>query len=34
MAIAAGKSVEKALEIAADLDPYTGGELVVKKGLK
>lgn len=33
-AIAAGKSVEKALEIAADLDPYTGGELVVKKGLK
>ena len=33
-ALAAGKSVEKALEIAASLDPYTGGELVVKKGLK
>lgn len=33
-AIACGKSVKKALEIAADLDPYTGGELHVLKGLK
>lgn len=33
-AMAAGKSVEKALEIAANLDPYTGGELFVWKGLK
>lgn len=33
-AIAAGKSVEKALEIAADLDVFTGGELTVLKGLK
>lgn len=33
-AIAAGKSVGKALEIAADLDPNTGGELHVLKGLK
>lgn len=33
-AMAAGKSVEKALEIAAELDPYTGGELFVRKGLK
>lgn len=33
-ALAAGKSVEKALEIAAKLDPGTGGELNVLKGLK
>lgn len=33
-ALAAGKSIEKALEIAADHDPYTGGELHVLKGLK
>ena len=32
-ALAAGKSVRKALEIAADLDPYTGGELIVHKGV-
>lgn len=32
-AIAAGKSVRKALEIAAELDPYTGGELIVHKGV-
>lgn len=30
-ALAAGKSVKKALEIAAELDPYTGGELRVEK---
>lgn len=33
-ALAAGKSVEKALEIAAEHDLYTGGELHVLKGLK
>lgn len=33
-AIASGKSVKKALEIAAQLDPGTGGELFVLKGLK
>jgi len=33
-AMAAGKSVEKALEIAAELDPGTGGHLHVKKGLR
>lgn len=33
-AIAAGKTVEKALEIAADLDLWTGGELKTWKGLK
>lgn len=33
-ALAAGKSVEKALEIASELDPGTGGELHVLKGLK
>lgn len=33
-ALAAGKSVERALEIASELDPYTGGELSVVKGLK
>lgn len=33
-ALAAGKSVEKALEIAAELDRGTGGELHVMKGLK
>lgn len=33
-AIAAGKNVEKALEIAAELDVFTGGELHVLKGLK
>lgn len=33
-ALASGKSVDKALEIAADLDLWTGGELVVWKGLK
>lgn len=33
-ALAAGKSIEKALEIAADLDPFTGGELHIVKGLK
>lgn len=33
-AMAAGKSVEKALEIAAELDVYTGGKLNVLKGLK
>lgn len=33
-ALAAGKPVDKALQIAADLDPYTGGELKVWKGLK
>lgn len=33
-ALASGKSVQRALEIAAELDPYTGGELIVHKGLK
>lgn len=33
-ALAAGKSVEKAIEIAADLDLYTGGELHVLKGVQ
>lgn len=33
-ALAAGKSVEKALEIAAEHDLYTGGVLNVLKGLK
>lgn len=33
-AIASGKSARKALEIAAELDLYTGGELRVEKGLK
>lgn len=33
-AIAAGKSIEKAIQIAADLDLYTGGELSVLKGVK
>lgn len=32
-ALAAGKSVRKALEIAADLDPYTGGDLIAYKGV-
>lgn len=33
-ALAAGKSVEKALEIASELDLYTGGELHVLKGVR
>lgn len=33
-ALASGKSVEKALEIAAELDVYTGGKLNVVKGIK
>ena len=33
-AIASGKSVKKALEIAAELDLWTGGTLRVQKGLK
>lgn len=33
-AMAAGKSAEKALEIASVLDPYTGGQLNVLKGVK
>ena len=33
-ALASGKSVEKALGIAAELDPYTGGTIRVLKGLK
>lgn len=33
-AMAAGKGLKDALEIAARLDPYTGGELKVMKGLK
>lgn len=33
-ALAAGKSVKKALEIAADLDLYTGGDLHIYKGIK
>lgn len=33
-AMAAGKSVEKALEIAAEHDLYTGGVLNVKKGIR
>lgn len=33
-ALAAGKSVEKAMQIACDLDPGTGGDLHVLKGLK
>ena len=33
-ALAAGKSVEKAMEIASTLDPYTGGQIYVEKGLK
>lgn len=32
-ALAAGKSVKKSLEIAADLDLFTGGEINVLKGL-
>lgn len=32
-ALAAGKSVEKALSIAHELDIYTGGELKVQKGV-
>lgn len=33
-AMAAGKSVKKALEVAAELDLFTGGDLRVMKGLK
>ena len=33
-ALAVGKSVRKSLEVAAELDLYTGGELRVEKGLK
>lgn len=33
-AMAVGKSVKKAIEVAAELDLYTGGELKVMKGLK
>lgn len=33
-ALAAGKSVKKALEIAAELDIYTGGDLHIYKGIK
>ena len=33
-ALASGKSVEKALEIAVMLDPYTGGDLNIMKGVK
>lgn len=33
-ALAAGKTVEKALEIAAELDLYTGGQLDIYKGIK
>lgn len=33
-AMAAGANVEKALTIAAELDPFTGGQLNVKKGVK
>lgn len=33
-ALAAGKSVRKAMEIAADLDTGTGGTIYVEKGLK
>lgn len=33
-ALAAGKSVEKAMEIACDLDSGTGGDIYVVKGLK
>lgn len=33
-ALAAGKSVQQALEIASELDVYTGGKLDVIKGLK
>lgn len=33
-ALEAGKSIEKALEIAAKLDLYTGGKLHIKKGIK
>lgn len=33
-AMAAGKTAEKALEIASVLDPYTGGQLNVLKGVQ
>lgn len=33
-ALAAGKSVKKALEIAAELDLFTGGDLHIYKGIK
>lgn len=33
-ALAAGKNIQRAIEIAAELDPGTGGELFVRKGLK
>lgn len=33
-ALASGKSVKKAIQVAAELDLYTGGELKVMKGLK
>ena len=33
-ALAAGKSVEKAMEIAAQLDPGTGGTLYIEKGIQ
>lgn len=33
-AMAAGKSIKKAIQVAAELDLYTGGELKVLKGLK
>lgn len=32
-AMAAGKSVRAALEISAELDPYTGGELSIAEGV-
>ena len=33
-ALAAGKNIQRAIEVAAELDPGTGGELFVRKGLK
>lgn len=33
-ALASGKSVEKAMEIAAQLDPGTGGTLYIEKGIR
>jgi hypothetical protein len=33
-ALAAGKNIQRAIEIAAELDPGTGGQLFVRKGLK
>lgn len=33
-ALATGKSVKRAIEVAAELDLYTGGNLKVLKGLK